>query len=116
MASWRTLSLASSKPTLPVHPRGDLRQQLPLGLGPLPLLPDLALGALGVAEVGEEEPLVAADQAGAVGAGEAGQVADVVEVGDEQLVELALGDQLGEPAPPCVIRPASRRSAPSASR
>ena len=51
-----------------LHAADDLRDQLALGLRPLPLRGDLVLGALGVAEVGEEDELVAADQAGAVGA------------------------------------------------
>ena len=83
------------------HPRGDLRNQLALGLGTLPFLPDLRGGALGVAEVGEEDPLLATDQAGPVGPRETGQVADVRQVGDEELVELALRDQLDE-----AVRPA----------
>ena len=61
----------------------------------LPAL-DLRLGALGVAEVGEEDAGVGAADTGAVGAAEAGQVADVDQVGDQQAVELALGHQGGE--------------------
>ncbi len=78
------------------HPPDDLRDELALGLGPLPLGPDLMRGALGVAEVGEEDQLFRADQASTVGAGEAGQIADIHQVRDEELVELALGDQRGE--------------------
>ena len=46
-------------------------------------------GPLDVAEVGHEAPHVRADDGEAVGAGEAGQVAQVDGVGDEQGVELA---------------------------
>ena len=82
------------------HARDDLRDQLPLGLGALPLRRDLLLRALRVAEVGEEDELRAAHQAGAVRPGEAGQIAHVGQVRDEELVEFVLRDQLGEPSSP----------------
>ena len=100
-ASCRTLSLASSKPTLPDIRAAICGTSSRSASGRSHSSPTSALGALGVAEVGEEDPLVAADQAGAVGPREAGQVADVRQVGDEELVELALGDQLDE-----AVRPA----------
>ena len=85
----------------PVHSSRDLRHQLALGLRSLPLLPHLALGTLRVAEIGEEDPLLEADQAGAIRPREAGEVADVRQVGDEELIELAFGDQLDQ-----AVRPA----------
>ena len=53
----------------------------------LELRVDLVLSLLGVAEVGEEHARVRADQGEAVGAGVAGQVAHVDEVGDQQQVD-----------------------------
>ena len=82
------------------HPGGDLRDQLPLRLRALPLGRDLVLGPLGVAEVGEEDELVGTHEAGAVRAGETGQVADVDQVRDEELIEFLLGDQLGQAPTP----------------
>src|SRR5262249_27587951 len=83
-----------------VHPADDLGHELPLGLWALPLGRDLLLRPLGVAGVREEAQLVAAEQAGAGRPGEAGQVADVGQVGDEELVELLLADQTREPVAP----------------
>ena len=57
---------------------------------------DLGGGLLDVAEVGEEAAHVRPDDRQAVGAGEAGQVAHVDEVGDEQQVELALASRGGD--------------------
>ena len=100
-ASCRTLSLASSKPTLPDIRAAICGTSSRSASGRSHSSPTSVRGALGVAEVGEEDPLLATDQAGAVGPRETGQVADVRQVGDEELVELALRDQLGE-----AVRPA----------
>jgi hypothetical protein len=86
-------------PTEPVVGDGDY----------LPAL-DLRLGALGVAEVGEEDADALAADTGPVGATEAGQVADVDEVGDEEAVELARGRQGLEPV---AASPHQAGSAPS---
>jgi hypothetical protein len=77
---------------------------------------DLGLGALGVAKVGEEHARVRAAEAGAVRATEAGQVADVDELGDQEHVELTPGDQLGEAIPAVVHTPSSAAIVSSASR
>jgi hypothetical protein len=74
----------------------------------LPAL-DLGFGPLGVAEVGEEETHAWTADAGAVGAGEAGQVADVDQVQDQHPVELALAQLLLEP----VATAAHQEEAPS---
>jgi hypothetical protein len=79
----------------PVAGDGD---DLPLG--------DLGGGALGVAEVGQEDADAGAADRRPVGASETGQVTDVGQVGDEEAVEPAL-----QPA-----TPSSRASTPSASR
>ena len=52
---------------------------------------ELRAGPLDIAEVGHEAPDVGADHGEPVGAGEARQVAQVDQVGDQQQVELALG-------------------------
>jgi hypothetical protein len=52
---------------------------------------DLGRGALGVAEVGEKEAGVAPQTQAPLVPREAGQVADVGQVGDQTQVELALG-------------------------
>ena len=104
---------------LAAEPGGDAAQPVVADGDHVPAL-DLGFGALGVAEVGEEDAQLGTADAGAVGAAEAGQVADVDEVGDEQGVELALGDEGGEaigaarhqPGP----APSSRASSSSASR
>ena len=93
--SVRTAMWSSSKPILPLRRLGDPAQPVVGDGDHVPAL-DLGLGALGVAEVGEEDALLGAADAGAVGAAEAGQVADVDQVGDEQAVELALGDERRE--------------------
>src|SRR5881394_413174 len=62
----------------------------------LPTL-DLSGGALGVAEVGEEEAGVGTADTGAVGAGETGQVRDVDQLGDQHQVELTLDQRGREP-------------------
>ncbi len=64
---------------------------------------------LGVAEVGEEEPDARPTYASPIRAGEAGQVADVGEVGDQQPVEVALEQQRLEP----VAAAAHQASTPS---
>ena len=74
---------------------GDPAEPVVVDRDHLPAL-DLGLGPLGVAEVGEEDARLGAADAGPVGAAEAGQVADVDQVGDEQAVELALGHERGE--------------------
>ena len=56
-------------------------------------------GLLDIAEVGQEEPFLGRDEAGAIAAREAGEVAHVEQVGHEQAVELALGEQLHQPVP-----------------
>ena len=84
----------------------------------LPAL-DLGRGPLGVAEVGEEEARLGPADAGAVGAGEAGQVADVGQLGDQLEVELALGQARGEAVAAAPHRAADAElagEAPSASR
>src|SRR5919204_706565 len=58
---------------------------------------DLALRPLHVAEVGDEEPLLRSHQTEPVRPPEAGQVADVDDVRDEQRVELALPQSIDEP-------------------
>ncbi len=91
-SSVRTAIWSSSKPTLPSR-CSAMRAEPVAGDGDrLPAL-DLGGGALGVAEVGEEEAHAGAADTGAVGAGEAGQVLDVGQVGDQQPVQLALGEQ-----------------------
>ena len=60
----------------------------------------LLAGLVDVAEVGEEEALLGRDHAGAVRAREAGQVADVHHVRDEEAVELELLDLDEEPVGP----------------
>ena len=80
---------------------------------------DLCLGLLDVAEVGEEQALVAGRRAQAPFVpGEAGQPAHVQQVGDEQRVELALRSRARQPSPAPRRRSASRSSCPglSASR
>src|SRR6476659_151519 len=67
---------------------GDAAQPVVGDRDRLPAL-DLGRSTLGVAEVGEEEAGVGAADAGAVGTGEAGQVADVDQLGDQGQVELA---------------------------
>ncbi len=57
---------------------------------------DLRGGLLDVAEVGQEEALVGADQGGAVGPAEAGQPADVDEVGDQQRGQLTLAQPVDD--------------------
>ncbi len=91
-SSVRTDIWSSSKPTLPSRRSAMPASQSPLDGDRLPAL-DLGGGALGVAEVGEEEAHAGPADAGAVGAGEAGQVADVDQVGDQHPVELALGQE-----------------------
>ncbi len=76
-------------------------------------------GALGVAEVGEEEANARPADAGAVGAGEAGQVADVGQVGDQHPVQLFLGQQRLEAVAAAAHQepaPSSPASSSSASR
>ena len=74
----RTLMCASSKPARPRSrcARSPSRSRPP----PAARSPAPAAGLLDVAEVGQEQALVARDHAGAVGAREAGQVAHVHEV------------------------------------
>ncbi len=79
-----------------LDPLDDVAEQVLLAAQPLEVR-HLDLRALDVAEVGQEEALVRADEAEPVGAGEAAQVADVHEVRDEQQVELALGEPLHQP-------------------
>ena len=85
----------------------------------LPAL-DLRRGPLGVAEVGQEEARLGAADAGAVGSGEAGQVADVDQVGDQHQVELALASAAARRSPRPLIAapetPSWRASVASASR
>ena len=88
---------------------------------------DLALGALGVAEVGEEQSLLGRDHAERAGAGEAGQpedvglclaprVAGVTRSRDDQLVE-ALGSATSPASRSAAAHPASSPfSSSSASR
>ena len=71
---------------------GDAAQPVVGDRDRLPAL-DLRRGPLGVAEVGEEEARLGAADAGAVGAREPGQVADVDQLGDQHQVELALGER-----------------------
>ena len=59
-------------------------------------LAHLRLRLLDVAEVGHEAARVRPDDRQAAAAGEAGEVADVDQVGDEQQVELALGEPRGD--------------------
>src|SRR5262249_39986730 len=80
----------------PAEPLSDSSKPVVLDGDDLPAL-DLGLGPLGVAEVGEEDAGALAADAGAVGAAEAGQVADVDAVGDEQAVELLLGHEGRQP-------------------
>ncbi len=58
---------------------------------------DLRLGALDVAEVGDEAPRLRPQHHHRARAGEAGEVADVDEVGDQQQVGAALGEPAGDP-------------------
>ena len=111
----RHLVVLEADPAL--EPRRDRRQPVALDRDRLPAL-DLGGGALGVAEVGEEESHPGAADAGAVGAGEAGQVADVGQVGDQHPVELALRQRGLEPvaAAPHQPTPSSWASSSSASR
>ncbi len=85
----------------------------------LPIL-NLSGGALGVSEIGEEEAQVLATDAGAVGAAKSRQVANVGEVGDQDLVESRLGEQTDEALAPLAHHspptPSSRDSSASASR
>jgi hypothetical protein len=97
---------------------GDPGQPVALDRDRLPAL-DLGGGALGVAEVGEEDAGVGAADTGPVGAGEAGQVTDVGEVGDQRPVELALGEERLQPVAAAAhqpFAPSSRAIASSASR
>ena len=98
---------------------GEAGQPVALDREYVPTL-DLGGGALGVAEVGEEEANVLAADAGAVGAAEPGQVADVDEVADQHPVQPALGEQAGEAVAPAAHQsppaPSSRESSASASR
>ena len=100
---------------LPGHARGDLGDQLALRLGSLPLLPHLALGSLGVAEVGEEDPLSGPTRQAPLVPVKPAQVADVREVGDEELIELPLGDQLDQAIRPAHV-PSLSATSSSASR
>ena len=91
------------------EPRGELGQQPRGGGHPLEAVADLALGSLGVAEVGDEDrvsrrrrsarPLVPVKPVSqrTLAIASAPGVAGADEVADDQLVEVALGDQLGEP-------------------
>jgi hypothetical protein len=78
------------------QPRGGLLEQVLLAALAVEAV-HLPLGLHDVAEVRDEDAQVRPDHAQAVGARVAGQVADVVEVGHEQRVELALGQDLLEP-------------------
>ena len=89
--------------------------QLPLGLGALPLGRDLVLGPLGVAEVGEEDELVGTHKAGAVRAGETGQVADVAR-SETKSWSSSFSATSSARRPPRVIFRAFSRPAPRASR
>ena len=90
-----------------LEPPGEVGGQLALEQIAVESVADLRRGAIGVAEVGEEESLLGADEAEAAGAGEATGPEDVRlrlaarvrggdEVADDQQVELGLGDGLGE--------------------
>jgi hypothetical protein len=77
--------------------RGQVAHQVAARREPLEPGVHLGLGLLGVAEVGQEQAPVARHDGGAVGAGEAGQPADVDQVGDQQRVQLAPLQDLGQP-------------------
>jgi hypothetical protein len=84
------------EPHPPAEPLGRLLEQVLLAALAVEAL-HLPLGLHHVAEVREEDAQAGADHADAVGAGVAGQVADVPQVGHEQGVELLLGKQRLEP-------------------
>src|SRR3954447_13491821 len=75
-----------------LQPLGDRGQPVAADRDRLPAL-DLGFGALGVAEVGEEEAHAGPADAGSIGPGEPRQVAHVGQVGDQHAVELALTQQ-----------------------
>jgi hypothetical protein len=74
---------------------GGVRQQRALATDALEAV-DLLLGALDVAEVGDEVAPLRSDDADPVRAGEAREVAEVHHAGDDERVEPALGETLGE--------------------
>ncbi len=97
---------------------GDAAEPI-AGQGHAVPLGDLGGGALGVAEVGEEDPHAGAADRRSVGAGEAGQVTDVDQVGDQHLVELAVAEgglEAIAAAAHQAATPSSWASTPSASR
>ena len=91
-----TVTWSSSNPTVPRSRFATSSRRSRLAPPQLEV-PHLLLRLLHVAEVGEEDPLVAPDDAGAVRAREAGQVADVGQVRHDQRVEPALREHLHEP-------------------
>jgi hypothetical protein len=100
------------------EPLGDPAQPV-AGQGHAVPLGHLGGGALGVAEVGEEDPHAGSADRRPVGAGEPRQITDVGEVGDQHAVELTLAEHRLEAiaAPPHqAATPSSRASTPSASR
>ena len=90
----RHVGVVETRP--PAQPVGEIDEHVLPGPDRLVAL-HLRSRLLDVAEVGQEDALVTRHHAGAVRACEAGQVADVHEIRDEQAVELALVEQSDQP-------------------
>src|SRR5206468_10257680 len=89
------------------QPLGDIGEQLAPGRGRLELRVHLASGPLGVAKVGQEEAILAADDRQPAGAAEPREpanardrirtgVAKPDQVADQELIELLVRDERGE--------------------
>jgi hypothetical protein len=111
MPPYRQRLVLEPEPQLTLRPSAGQRRPQLLRRGLQVELAHLRLGSLDVPEVGQEAARVGADDGERVAAGEARQVAHVDEVGDQQKVELVLGEPGGDAIGPAHSASRSRSSA-----